>query len=217
MDFGIAELKMEPTLDQALSWIESGFIVVAPLEHGYAYLTDAFSHDAVRAMHVLRGDGLGVAAQVLVGTVETAAGVVREISAEVKALMRTFWPGLLSLNVHPQHGLSWDLGDDRELELISVRVPSADFVRRLLIKSGPLACASAAPVGFPPLLRTSELTTAQNEMVRVCDLGELKAGPVSSVVSVSETGITLVREGAISFAELSARTPAISRINSANT
>ena len=208
---------MEPTLDQALSWIESGFIVVAPLEHGYAYLTDAFSHDAVRAMHVLRGDGLGVAAQVLVGTVETAAGVVREISAEVKALMRTFWPGLLSLNVHPQHGLSWDLGDDRELELISVRVPSADFVRRLLIKSGPLACASAAPVGFPPLLRTSELTTAQNEMVRVCDLGELKAGPVSSVVSVSETGITLVREGAISFAELSTHTPAISRINSANT
>ena len=207
---------MEPTVDQAFDWIQSGFIVVAPLEHGYAYLTDAFSHDAVRAMHVLRGDGLGVAAQVLVGRIETAAGIVREISLEVNELMRTFWPGLLSLNLHPHHGLNWDLGDDRELDLISVRMPAADFVRRLLIKSGPLACASAASVGDPPLLRTSELTTAQNEMVRVCDLGELKAGPISSVVSVSETGITLLREGAISFAELSTHAPAISRLNTAN-
>jgi L-threonylcarbamoyladenylate synthase len=217
MDFGVAELKMEPTVDQALDWIQSGFIVVAPLEHGYVYLTDAFSHDAVRAMHVLRGDGQGVAAQVLVGTMETAAGIAREISPEAHALMRAFWPGLLSLNLHPQHGLNWDLGDDRELDLISVRVPSVDFVGRLLIKSGPLACASAALVGDQPLLRTSELTSARNEMVRVCDLGELKAGPVSSVVSVSETGITLLREGAISFAELSICAPAISRLNSANT
>jgi L-threonylcarbamoyladenylate synthase len=217
MDLGIKELMMEPTVDQALDWIQSGFIVVAPLEHGYVYLTDAFSHDAVRSLHVLRNDGQGVAAQVLVDTIETAAGIVREISPEVTALMRAYWPGLLSLNLHPQHGLNWDLGDDKELDIVSVRVPSADFVRRLLAKSGPLACASATVAGAPPLLRTSELTTSQNELVRVCDLGELSAGPRSSVVSVSETGITLLREDAISFEELNTHAPGISRSSSANT
>ena len=207
---------MEPTVDQALEWINAGFIVVAPLEHGYVYLTDAFSHDSVRAMHVLRGDAPGVAAQVLVGTIETAVGIVREISPEVSAMMQAFWPGMLSLNLRPQRGLNWDLGDDKELDLVSVRIPSAEFVRALLVKSGPLACASAASVGGSRLLRTSELTTSQNELVRICDLGELDAGPLTSVVSVIETDITLLREGAISFEQVSALVPGLARPNSVN-
>jgi L-threonylcarbamoyladenylate synthase len=217
MDVGDKELTMEPTVDQALEWIRSGFIVVAPLEHGYVYLTDAFSHDAVRAMHVLRGDELGVVAQVLVGNVETVPGIVRQISVETNVMMKEFWPGMLSLNLHPQRGLNWDLGDDRDLDIVSVRVPSAEFVLALLAQSGPLACASAASAGQSPLLRISELTTSQNELVRVCDLGELTSGPMTSIVSVSETDITLLREGAISFGQLSAQVPGISRSNSANT
>lgn len=208
---------MEPTVDQALEWIHSGFVVVAPLEHGYVYLSDAFSHDAVRTMHVLRGDALGVAAQVLVGTIETAAGIVREISPEVNAMMKAFWPGMLSLNLRPQRGLDWDLGDDKELDVVSVRVPSAEFVLALLAKSGPFACASAATAGQPPLLRISELTTSQDDWVRVCDLGELAAGPLTSVISVTETEITLLREAAISFEQLIAYAPGISRADSENT
>jgi L-threonylcarbamoyladenylate synthase len=217
MDFSEKELTMEPTVNQALEWIRSGFIVVAPLEHGYAYLTDAFSHDAVRAMHVLRGDSLGVAAQVVVGTIETAAGIVREITPEISAMMTAFWPGMLSLNLRPQRGLRWDLGDDRELDIISVRVPASDFVLRLLAMSGPLACASAAFAGQPPLLKTSELTTADNELVQVCDMGELATGPLTSIVSAIDSDIALLREGTISFEQLSAHAPGISRSNSANT
>ena len=45
-------------VDQALQWIRAGLIIAAPLENGYVYLADAFDQDAVRAMHVLRGDAL---------------------------------------------------------------------------------------------------------------------------------------------------------------
>ena len=34
--------------------IRDGYVIVAPLEHGYAYLCDAFSHDAVRTRCVAR-------------------------------------------------------------------------------------------------------------------------------------------------------------------
>jgi hypothetical protein len=44
---------------KALKLIRDGYVIVAPAEHGYIYLADAFSHFAVRAMHVLRGDELG--------------------------------------------------------------------------------------------------------------------------------------------------------------
>jgi L-threonylcarbamoyladenylate synthase len=217
VDIGVKELNMEPTLEETVDWIRSGLIVVAPIEHGYVYLVDAFSHDGVRAMHVLRGDALGVSAQVFVGSIDTAAGIVREISPSISTMMNAFWPGMLSLNLRPQRGLSWDLGDDNELDLFSLRIPSADFVRQLLTLSGPLACASAASAGEPPILRISELANSQNELLRICDLGEVMAGPLTTVVSVIDSDICLLREGAITYEQVSAHVPSITRPNSANT
>ena len=51
---------------RAVKAINDGYVIAVPLENAYAYLCDAFNHDAVRAMHVLRGDEIGVKAQVLV-------------------------------------------------------------------------------------------------------------------------------------------------------
>jgi tRNA A37 threonylcarbamoyladenosine synthetase subunit TsaC/SUA5/YrdC len=58
----------------AAKGIRDGYVICAPLEHGYVFLADAFSEFAVRAMHVLRGDALGVAAQVLIHSHETITG-----------------------------------------------------------------------------------------------------------------------------------------------
>ena len=89
-------------VNKALKAISEGYIIAIPLEHSYAFACDAFKHDAVRAMHVLRGDPLFTAAQVLVGSTKTAQGVVREITPEIGALMKKFWPGMLSMNLRPQ-------------------------------------------------------------------------------------------------------------------
>ena len=87
-------------------------------------------------MNVLHGSPLFTSAQVLVGSSKTAQGVVREITPEISALMNKFWPGLLSLNLKPQLGLSWDLGDANQLDRISIRVPKSKFAKALLAKSG---------------------------------------------------------------------------------
>ena len=60
LEIDIREGDLATHVEQARQLISSGFIIAAPLEHGYAFICDAFSHDAVRAMHVLRGDDLGV-------------------------------------------------------------------------------------------------------------------------------------------------------------
>ena len=49
---------------RALKELRDGYVIVAPLEHGYVYLADAFSHYSVRAMHVLRKDADGIAVDV---------------------------------------------------------------------------------------------------------------------------------------------------------
>jgi tRNA threonylcarbamoyl adenosine modification protein (Sua5/YciO/YrdC/YwlC family) len=182
-------------LARGLKSIRDGYVIVVPLEHGYVYACDAFSHFAVRAMHVLRGDALGVVAQVIIPTAKTAQGLSRSMRAEVQELTNAFWPGLLSLNVKPQMGLAWDLGDSQRLDQISLRVPQEGFVLDLMQKSGPLAIASITSNGLPTLL---DVERFENPGVDVIfDGGNLPAGPRTTVINVSDDGMELVREGAI--------------------
>ena len=136
-------------VNKAAKAIADGHIIVVPMEHSYAYVCDAFRADTVRAMHVLRGDPLFTAAQVIVGSTQTAEGIVREITPEIKGLMKKFWPGMLSFNLRPQLGLSWDLGDNNQLDRVSVRIPKAKFAKALVSQTGPLAVASASRKGMP--------------------------------------------------------------------
>jgi tRNA threonylcarbamoyl adenosine modification protein (Sua5/YciO/YrdC/YwlC family) len=195
----------EEHLARALKAIRDGYVIVVPLEHGYVYACDAFSHFAVRAMHVLRGDALGVLSQVIIPTIKTAQGLSRSMRPDVQELVSAFWPGLLSVNLKPQVGLAWDLGDAQKLDLISLRMPQEGFVLELLQKSGPLAIASITSNGLPTLLDVERFEKPGVEVV--FDGGHLQAGPRTTVVNVSDDGIELVREGAISRESLQKTSP----------
>ena len=192
-------------LARGLKSIRDGYVIVVPLEHGYVYACDAFSHFAVRAMHVLRGDGLGVVSQVIISTAKTAQGLSRSMRDDVQKITDAFWPGLLSVNVKPQVGLAWDLGDSQRLDLISLRMPQEGFVLDLMQKSGPLAIASITNNGLPTLL---DVERFENPGVDVIfDGGHLPAGPRSTVINVSDDGMELIREGAISRESLQKVSP----------
>jgi L-threonylcarbamoyladenylate synthase len=192
--------------------IRDGYIICAPIEHGYVFLADAFSEFAVRAMHVLRGDALGVAAQVLIHSVDTITGLSRDVTDDARALMNEFWPGLISFNLRPNMGLRWNLGDNQSLDRFSVRVPSAPFVSALLKETGPLAIASAARVGQKPALSTDRIFVLESDLAVMFDGGELSEGPATTIVESDSNGMTIIREGAISRAQLAAVVPALSQV-----
>ncbi len=196
--------------NQALEWIRAGYVIAAPLENGYVLLADAFVHDAVRTIHAIRGDELGVATQVLVASVAVLDGVAREIPDSARELMTKFWPGQISFNVLPSHGLSWDLGDEGRLGYISVRIPSNGFVLDLVRQTGPLAVASAAPAGSPPILKIEDIHVRAIDVQGIFSIGDLAAVPFSTVVAANTSTVTVLREGAISLTELQEVTPEIS-------
>ena len=187
---------------RALQSLRDGYVIVAPLEHGYVYLADAFSPFAVRAMHVLRGDELGIVAQVLGHSAETIQGITRDISEDAQTMMDQFWPGMLSLTLKPNRSLNWDLGDDRALDAVNVRVPKSKFVKALLKESGPLAVASASPAGSEPMLKLNRTQLKEWDIAVAFDNGALKSGPSSSIVDFSEGHPRIIRAGAISVAVL---------------
>lgn len=194
----------------ALKGIRDGYIICAPLEHGYVFLADAFSEFAVRAMHVLRGDNLGVKAQVLIHSGETITGLSRYVNDDTRALINEFWPGPLSLNLHPNMGLNWNLGDNNSLDIFNVRAPKAEFISALLKESGPLAVSSAARVGQKPALNTDRIFVLESDLAVMFDAGELPEGPATTIVQSDVDGLTIIREGAISREQLTAVVPAFS-------
>ena len=195
---------------KALKSIRDGYVIVVPAEHGYIYLADAFSHFAVRAMHVLRGDELGISAQVLCHSAQTVQGITRDVPGDAQKLMDEFWPGLLSLNLAPNRGLNWDLGDDNALDLISIRVPKSRFLRTLLKESGPLAAASASPAGEVPMLAIDRSAIKSWDVATVFDNGVLKSGQPTTVIEQRNGGLHIVREGAISAAQVRKIAPSVS-------
>lgn len=211
-DVDLKKGEVSRHISKAVKALADGFIIAIPLEHSYAYACDAFRQDAVRAMHVLRGDPLFTAAQVAVGNTKTAKGVAREITADVEALMKSFWPGLLSLNLRPQMGLSWDLGDGNQLDRISMRVPKSKFAKALLAQTGPLAIASAARVGRPPAKQLSDVFFLDSDLAFQFNNGKLRTGPASTVVEADQEGVRVLRVGAISLQEIQAIVPGATQI-----
>lgn len=199
---------------RAAKAIREGYVIVAPLEHSYVYLCDAFSHDAVRTMHVMRGDALGVAAQVLISDGSRAVGIIRDFNESLKKLTDRFWPGLLSVTAKPQLALNWDLGDDRNLDQVNVRVPAAEFIRAIAAEVGPLATASATKVGEPAIDSIEYISIDGTHLALIFDGGQLPKGLPTTIVETTESGLKVGRIGAISQAELAEVTPDISRIGS---
>lgn len=209
IDLISSQSDLAEEVSKAVDALRDGRLIIAPIEHAYVFVADAFNHGAVKKMHILRGDALGVAAQVIVGDVKTATGITNEFGPTTQSICEKFWPGLLTLNIAPAQGLVWDLGDARSLEEIAIRVPDTDFLRKVAIEAGPLAIASANRSGMPPKRRGPLFPALDADYAYFFDAGELPEGPTSTVISVKSDGITLKRAGAISLAELRSVTPNI--------
>ena len=177
--------------------IKRGEVVILPLEHGYVYACDAFSFAAVNRLHQLRNDQPGIAAQVLVGKIQTISGLAQGLSEDVKKLTEEFWPGLLTLNLQQNQSLVWDLGDGGNLKNFAVRMPNQTETLEVINATGPLAIASATIAGGAPVLKIED-----PHQLEVLDIGELKSGPLSTVVTQVGENLELLRVGSITLEDL---------------
>ena len=182
---------------KVIAAIKRGEVVILPLEHGYVYACDAFSFAAVNRLHQLRNDQPGIAAQVLVGKIQTISGLAQGLSEDVKKLTEEFWPGLLTLNLQQNQSLVWDLGDGGNLKNFAVRMPNQIETLEVINATGPLAIASATIAGGVPVLKIED-----PHQLEVLDIGELESGPLSTVVAQVGENLELLRVGSITLEDL---------------
>ena len=209
----LEDSKFNEAVDTAVRYLKSGEVIIAAAEHGYVYLADAFDKDAVKAIHILRGDRTNVVAQVFIGDIKVLTGITAGLTQEQENLLNAFWPGLLSVTMKSQLALSWDLGDERRLGKVNVRLPNRKFLNAILLKTGPLAAASAALTGQSAILDLKKLSIYESDIGVVFDEGQLASGQLSTWIDISENEITVVRVGDISLEKLRSIVPTISTPN----
>jgi len=203
----------QQAVESALRYLRAGEVIIAAAEHGYVYLANAFDKDAVNAIQILRANSPGVTLQVLVRDRNMALGLSAALTVQQQSVLDKFWPGLLSVTVKAQPGLTWNLGDDRRLGKVNLRSPKKKFLQAILEQSGPLATSSAARAGKSAVVDSNTLEVYENDIGAIFDESVLQVGPLSTLIEFSENEITLMREGAISLEDLKALVPTISAPN----
>lgn len=201
--------------DQALvlaaEVIQAGGVVVYPTETVYGIGANAWNSGAVLRVQEIKHRAQPKPILVVVDSVEAASGVTDEVTPLARRFMERFWPGPLTLVMRASTLLPKSLTLGRGT--IGVRIPSNPVCLRLLtLCACPLTSTSANISGETTAATAEEI---ERELGPGVDLylnaGALLVSTPSTVLDVTGDRPRLLREGAISFDQLTSVSPFIDR------
>lgn len=190
--------------------------VVFPTDTVYGIAADAFSPQAVTMLLVSKGRSRTMPPPVLMPRLNALDGLATEVLPEARQLAEAFWPGGLTLILHAQPSLDWDLGDTKGT--VALRIPADEVAQELLTLTGPLAVSSANRTGHPAAQTAAEARDQLAESVEVYledgfrPLEGADAVP-STIVDATSLPLRIVRQGAVSLERLREVVPGLLDIN----
>jgi len=185
----------------AVDAVRRGELVVLPTDTVYGVGVDAFASEAVAAVLTAKGRGREMPLPVLVPRQQTVDGLAADIPAYARKLMRAFWPGPLTLVLHSQSSLMWDLGETNGT--VGLRMPQNDVTLKLLTEVGPMAVTSANISGQAPATTILDAATQLGSAVSVyLDAGPSSGGLASTILDCTQETPVILRAGAVSAGQI---------------
>ncbi len=183
--------------------IRRGQLIVLPTDTVYGIAADAFSPDAVQSLLAAKGRGRDMPPPVLVSAATTLDALAVGVPGYARALVEEFWPGPLTIVCRQQTSLQWDLGETRGT--VAVRMPADDVALAVLERTGPLAVSSANLTGRPAARDAEGAAEMLGDRVKVVvDGGRTLDADASTIVDCTGARGRILRQGALSLAELNA-------------
>jgi L-threonylcarbamoyladenylate synthase len=201
--------QLEAGLEAARAALAENRCIVMPTDTVYGIAADAFSAQAVATLLAAKGRGRSMPPPVLMPQAATLDGLATGVPDFARDLAAEFWPGALTLILHAQPSLTWDLGETRGT--VALRVPDDEVARQLLRSTGPLAVSSANRTGHPAAATAEAAFGQLGESVEV--YLEAGARPIagealsSTIIDCTLTPPRVVRAGALSLEVLRAVVP----------
>jgi L-threonylcarbamoyladenylate synthase len=180
---------------RAVDLLRSGELVAFPTDTVYGIGCRAGDAAALsRVFAAKRREPEKAVAWLIASPEEITASGFRVDDRALK-LAERFWPGALTLVLPATSGP----------ETQAFRVPAHDVALALLAAAGPLAVSSANRSGEPETLDADDVAIAfadAEEPSAILDGGQVPGGVASSVLDLSSPAARLLREGAVSRAEI---------------
>jgi tRNA threonylcarbamoyl adenosine modification protein (Sua5/YciO/YrdC/YwlC family) len=195
--------EREAAISAAARALRGGEVAVIPTDTVYGVAADAFDPAAVRKLLAAKGRGREMPPPVLVSAAATVDALASDIPDWARALFVEFWPGPLTVVLHQQSSLQWDLGETRGT--VAVRVPDHPLALEILGRTGPLAVSSANRTGRPAAL---DADTAEemlgSDVDVIVDGGTAPGGEASTILDATAAEPRLLRLGALSVEKIDA-------------
>ena len=187
---------------QILSFLRAGGVIGFPTDTAYGLGADPFNESAVRRIFEIKGRSETKPILLIANSV-AMAGSVGHLSESALALAERFWPGPLTLIVPARDTVPSLVTAGSGT--VGVRLPAADFARRLMDALGkPITATSANRSGMPSTATAAEVRDQLGDSIdMLIDGGELPDRGGSTLLDMTVTPARILREGPIRAAQLS--------------
>ena len=198
-------MNLQAEIAGALAVVARGGVAAIPTDTLYGLAADAVNAAALERVYAAKGRPADLPLPVLVSGWAQAAAVADTggIGGRLaQRLAARFWPGPLTLVLPARGGLPARLTGGRDT--IAVRMPAHEVPLALARGLGrPITGTSANRSGAADIMDPEELRRCLGGLVDGMITGGARpAGTASTIVAVSDGGLTLLREGALSYAAI---------------
>jgi len=189
---------------RAVEVLRGGGVVGLPTDTVYGLAALPTVAGAVGRLFELKGRAVDAPVAVLCADVGQALGLAagERVSEEVRRMAGRLWPGPITLVLPRRADLGYELGNPPTT--VGVRCPDHPVVRAVAAEVGPIATTSAN-IHRGPTPDTAEGVAALfgDRLPLVLDGGTC-AAPPSTVVDTTGPAWRVLREGAVTLAEIEA-------------
>lgn len=186
----------------AAHFLARGSVVGIPTDTLYGLAADPFNLSAVEEIYRVKGRPETRALPILVNSLEQAILLSRAVPQNFLRLAKAFWPGAMTLAVAASHRLPLKVTGNTGK--VALRWPKSEVVARLIAEfDGPITGTSANISGFPSCMSAEQVMKQLGDRLPlVLDAGETGATLPSTIVEVHNEDWKIIREGAISIADI---------------
>lgn len=177
--------------------LKSGGVVIVPTETYYALAVDPFQEEAILKVFRIKSRDQRKPLPLIASDRSVVNRLVRDPGRVAVELMDRFWPGSLTILLNPALDVpKWLQGPGGK---IGVRIPPDCAARALAAAAGGWITATSANVSGGP--EPQEISFIAREVLEavdlVIDLGPTPGGKPSTVVEPLNSGIRIIRHGAV--------------------
>ncbi len=193
----------EQVIEEAYRTIRSGGLVVGPTDTVYGIFSDVYNDEYVEKVFLVKHRERTKPLPILASSIVAVEEIV-EINDKLRAFLTAIWPGPITVVFN-------DIDCDIFSSLvcrdnsIALRVPAAPFPRKLAeMNRGFITGSSANISGEPSPLNIDEAIRYFDEDVQIyVDSGKTPLKVPSTIVSIEDQGLSLIRQGAIDYVIIS--------------